>query len=75
MLAEAEANPASFEVEDAYAANELYQRNGWTDGLPIVPPTPELVAAFLERAGLRAEEAVRQCTALLQSPERAPSTP
>src|SRR5262249_60182474 len=58
MLAEPEGYPASFEVEDAYAANELFQRNGWTDGLPIVPPTPELVAAFLERAGLRAEDLV-----------------
>src|SRR5262249_33814058 len=58
MLAEPEGYPASFEVEDAYAANELFQRNGWTDGLPIVPPTPELVAAFLERAGLRAEDVV-----------------
>src|SRR5919201_823197 len=56
MLAETEAYPATYEVEDAFAANELFQRNGWTDGLPIVPPTPELDAAFLERAGLEAED-------------------
>ncbi|HVE74839.1 MAG TPA: hypothetical protein VNA30_07130, partial [Mycobacteriales bacterium] len=58
MLAEPEAYPACFEVDDAYAANELFQRNGWTDGLPIVPPTPDLVAAFLEGAGLRGEDVV-----------------
>ena len=38
---------ATYEVADAVAANELYQRNGWTDGLPIVPPTEEAVRAFL----------------------------
>ena len=27
-----------YEVADAFEANELFQRNGWTDGLPIVPP-------------------------------------
>ena len=58
MLAEPEAYPASFEVEDAHAANELFQRNGWTDGLPIVPPTPDLVAAFLEHVGLQPEDVV-----------------
>jgi len=26
------------EVADPVEANELFQRNGWTDGLPIVPP-------------------------------------
>jgi hypothetical protein len=39
------------EVADAFAANELFQAEGWTDGLPIVPPTEERVAAFLEAAG------------------------
>ena len=42
----------SYEVEDAFAANELYQDNGWTDGLPIVPPTEKLVRGFLDTAGL-----------------------
>ena len=40
------------EVEDAFEANELFQRNGWTDGLPIVPPTESGVQRFLEAAGL-----------------------
>jgi hypothetical protein len=43
---------AGHEVEDAFEANELFHRKGWTDGLPIVPPTPDRVAQFLERAGL-----------------------
>lgn len=40
----------SLEVADAFEANELFGRNGWTDGLPIVPPTPELVHRPLEAA-------------------------
>jgi len=40
----------TFEVADGFEANELFGRNGWTDGLPIVPPTPELVRAALHAA-------------------------
>lgn len=40
------------EVTDPFEANELFQRNGWTDGLPIVPPTEAAVQAFLDAAGL-----------------------
>ena len=29
---------------------------GWTDGLPVVPPTPDRVAEFLDYVGLEAEE-------------------
>jgi hypothetical protein len=42
------------EVADAFEANELFQRNGWTDGLPIVPPTEDAVRRCLEAAGLAA---------------------
>lgn len=45
-----ELHSAVIEVEDAAEANELYQRNGWTDGLPIVAPT---------------EDAVRRCVAAM----------
>jgi hypothetical protein len=34
------------------AVNERYQQNGWTDGLPIVPPTEERVRECLDAAGL-----------------------
>ena len=45
---------AVHEVGDAFEANELFQRNGWTDGLPVVPPTEAGVARFLAAAGLQA---------------------
>ncbi len=42
----------TFEAEDSYPAiNRLYQERGWTDGLPIVPPTEEAVAEFLRWGG------------------------
>jgi hypothetical protein len=47
---------ARLEVADALEANELYQRNGWTDGLPIVPPTEERVRESLESAGMAPDE-------------------
>ncbi len=28
-----------YEVAEIGAVQELYHSNGWTDGLPIVPPT------------------------------------
>lgn len=49
---------ASWEVADAFEANELYQREGLTDGLPIVPPTEALVRRFLEAAGLAPDDVV-----------------
>ena len=35
---------------DFQAAQETYHLNGWADGLPIIPPSPDLVAACLEWA-------------------------
>jgi hypothetical protein len=40
----------SYQVDDFAAAQELYHANGWTDGLPIVPPTEAAVQACLEWA-------------------------
>jgi hypothetical protein len=51
-------NSHSYELEDAFAANELYQDNGWTDGLPIVPPTEKLVRGFLDTARLGPDDVV-----------------
>lgn len=34
---------------------EDYYERGWTDGLPVVPPTPERVERFLDEAGLAAD--------------------
>ena len=41
-----------YEADDFFAANVLYQDNGWTDGLPIVPPTEKLVRAFLDAVAM-----------------------
>jgi hypothetical protein len=37
-----------YHAADDEAVRQLYEARGWTDGLPIVPPTPERVAAMLE---------------------------
>ena len=36
-------NSRSYAVDDAFAAQELFHSRGWTDGLPVVPPTAEAV--------------------------------
>jgi len=39
-------------VDDPFTTiNELFYRRGWTDGLPIVPPTEERVKPMLRAAG------------------------
>jgi hypothetical protein len=43
---------ASYELADALEVNEFYQDQGWTDGLPIVPPTEDRVLACLDAASL-----------------------
>ena len=40
------------EAEDPIALQEHFFAMGWTDGLPVVPPTPERVAEFLEASWL-----------------------
>ena len=39
-------------VADLGGAIELCYTNGWTDGLPVIPPTAERIAAMLTAAGL-----------------------
>jgi hypothetical protein len=46
------------EVPDALAAVEYYFQEGWTDGLPIVPPTEARVQEFLEYSGLQPSDVV-----------------
>jgi len=48
----------AYDVADAEAANELFQDNGWTDGLPIVPPTEAAVRRFLAEAKLAPDDVV-----------------
>jgi hypothetical protein len=40
------------EVDDFAAAQEFFHSRGWTDGLPVVPPTEAAVEACLEWAGM-----------------------
>jgi hypothetical protein len=46
----------SHEYADADTLLEDYFERGWTDGLPVVPPTPEKVEAFLAAAGLDSDD-------------------
>ena len=45
-----------WEFKDWEDALEHYFREGLTDGLPVVPPTPERVQAMLDHCGLAADE-------------------
>ena len=44
--------------DDALDAIEQCYRLGWTDGLPVVPPTEHRVSEFLEHVGLPASQVV-----------------
>lgn len=46
------------EAEDYFALQEHFFAMGWTDGLPIVPPTPERVAEFLEASGTQPSDII-----------------
>src|SRR5215472_6044087 len=48
----------AYDLADALDVNELYQQKGWTDGLPIVPPTEERVVECLQAVGLAASDTV-----------------
>ena len=44
--------------EDPFEFYEFAQRNGWTDGLPVLPPTPERVQAMVDASGRHREDAI-----------------
>lgn len=46
------------EVEGYYEAVELFYERGWTDGLPVVPPTEERVEAMIKAARRDAGEVI-----------------
>jgi hypothetical protein len=48
----------SYEVADAVLANEFFQANGWTDGLPVLPPTEAAVRRCLEAAQCAPDDVV-----------------
>ena len=47
-----------YDVDDFASAQELYHANGWTDGLPIVPPTPDAVEAMLAWVGMPPDQLI-----------------
>jgi len=46
--------------DDLDAINRLYRDKRWSDGLPIVPPTPERVARMLQHTKRAADDVVAQ---------------
>lgn len=57
-MSEPRLRSATHDVADLHEANEMFQRNGWTDGLPIVPPTEDLVRRFVDAGGLGSADVV-----------------
>ena len=56
-------------TDDAEAMYELALAEGWTDGLPVIPPTPDRVAAMLDATPYHADDLIcvlppknRDCT-------------
>src|SRR5438093_3319439 len=54
----AELKSQRYEVKDMAEAIELYYAKGWTDGLPVVPPTENGIWGMLESAGLAPEDEI-----------------
>jgi hypothetical protein len=52
VMGSANLQSQSYEVSDTAEAIEFYFEKGWTDGLPIVPPTEASIRAMLDAAGL-----------------------
>ncbi len=46
------------ETRDALSAIELFYQRGWTDGLPIVPPTREAIEAMLGSVGMQPDTVI-----------------
>ena len=57
-MAMEKATSPRYTIEDPQQAVEFCYRMGWTDGLPVVPPTEGLVRQFLESAGRDPSEVV-----------------
>lgn len=47
-----------YDVDSLEAAIELYHAKGWTDGLPIIPPTAEKVSRFVEASGHEPDDVI-----------------
>jgi hypothetical protein len=47
-MAPAELQSTRYEVSDTVEAIEFYYAKGWTDGLPVVPPTEQSIRSMLD---------------------------
>ena len=47
-------------ADELESIQRLYLERGWSDGLPIVPPTPERVAAMVEAVNLDPQQVVAE---------------
>jgi hypothetical protein len=45
-----------YDVEDFAAVQEFFHSKGWTDGLPVVPPTQAVIEGCLEWAGMSPDQ-------------------
>jgi len=52
-----------FEVKDPLEAIEFYFQKGWTDGLPVVPPTEDRILEMLDYVKKAPEEVIGQIPA------------
>ena len=50
-MASAELQSTRYDVSDTVEAIEFYYSKGWTDGLPVVPPTESSIRAMLDAVG------------------------
>ncbi len=57
-MASADLQSTRYEVSDTVEAIEFYYSKGWTDGLPVVPPTEGSIRAMLDAAGLEPGEEI-----------------
>src|SRR5919112_1777005 len=44
--------------DDLWAANDFFEAKGWSDGLPIIPPTEDRVARMLSASKRKADEVI-----------------
>ena len=51
-------NSKYFDLDDSDDIQEFYHSRGWTDGFPIVPPTPKAVRACLDWVMMSANEII-----------------
>lgn len=57
MTSQSSVRASRLQVASAFdEVNRLFLERGWSDGLPIVPPTEERVAAMVDAVGLLPEE-------------------